>query len=444
MSAEYDVVVVGAGLAGLRAAQLLQSAGKRVLVLEAQDRVGGRTFATQFAGRTIDLGGQWIGPGQHRALALARALELRTTPQHTAGAARWILGSHHGTMRGLVPQLPLVQLARMLLTISRLELRALRVPRAAPWSAAHATTWDQQSLADFLRKHAGGGLAHAMLTAAMRVAFAAEPSDVSLLHALCYIHAGHGLRQILSTTRGAQQQWLPEGAGTMALALARDLEVKLAEPVQAVDASASQIQLTTAHGRYLGRRAVIAIAPVLTQSIAWNPALPAARVGLARGTPMGAVIKCFVQYERAFWRDAGLSGEAFSDGPAGLIMDVTLPGVGEGTLAVFLVGDHARQYAGKPDDRRRAVLSALSEQFGAEAANPIAYRDHDWGSEAYARGCYSGLFDLGTLSAYGGALREQVGRIHWAGTETATEYEGYMEGALASAERVAQEVLRAD
>lgn len=444
MAAEYDVIVVGAGLAGLRAAQLLRGAGKRVLVLEAQDRVGGRTFTTQFAGRTIDLGGQWIGPGQRRARALARVLGLETTRQHTAGAARWILGSHTGTIHGLLPRLPLTQLLQMFAAIARLELRALRVPRAAPWLASHATTWDQQSLADFLRDHAGGGLAHAMLSAAMRVAFAAEPSEVSLLHALCYIHAGHGLRQILSASAGAQQQWLPGGAGTLAVGLARDLDIKLAEPLQAVDASASQLELTTARARYLCKRAVVAIPPVLTRSIAWNPALPVGRIGLANSTPMGAVIKCFVHYERAFWRDAGLSGEAFSDGIAGLTMDVTLPQTNEGTLVVLVVGEHARRLAGNPDERKRAVLSALIQQFGLQAARPLAYRDHDWGSEAYSRGCYSGLFGLGTLSAHGRALRDPVGRIHWAGTETATEYEGYMEGALESAERAAQEVLQAD
>lgn len=122
--------------------------------------------------------------------------------------------------------------------------------------------------------------------------------------------------------------------------------------------------------RYLAKRAIVALPPVLTQTIEWSPALPDARIGLASATPMGSVIKCFVQYERPFWRDAGWSGEAFSDGVAGLVMDATVPSASAGTLAVFLLGEQARRHAGKPDDRRRAVLSALIQQFGPDAGHP--------------------------------------------------------------------------
>ncbi|HTU61440.1 MAG TPA: FAD-dependent oxidoreductase, partial [Polyangiales bacterium] len=372
MPREHDVVVVGAGLAGLRAAQLLREAGKRVLILEARDRVGGRTLTVPFAGRFIDLGAQWIGPQQRRVCALAKSLGVATEDQYVRGKAQWILGTTRGTMKGTLPALPALQVLKLLATLTRMEIWARKVPKNAPWLAARASEWDKLSVEDHLGQYAGKGLAREMISTSMRVLFAAEPRDISLLHALYYIHVGGGMTEITSTRGGAQHWWFPKGAGSLATRLAKNLDVNLEEPVQAIDASAAQLQITSARARYLARRVIVALPPVLTQNIRWDPVLPEARIGLANATPMGKVIKCFVQYARPFWRDAGWSGEAFSDGVAGLIMDATVPSMSEGTLAVFLLGDQAQHYSGKPEDRRRAVLSALIQQFGPDAGHPQA------------------------------------------------------------------------
>lgn len=443
MASQYDVVVVGAGLAGLRAAELLTRASQHVLVLEARERVGGRTLSVPFADRTIDLGAQWVGPSQRRILTLAQRLGLSKVEQYCRGAALWQLGPRTQRTCELLPAIPLRQMIELAATAARLGWLSRRVQSDAPWQGKHAAAWDERSLDDFLRRHVGGELAHALLASSIRGLFAAEPRDISLLHALFYIRAGAGLRRIASIRRGAQQWYFREGAGELSRRLARELTVHLSEAVHSIASDTSRhVEVYTERARYVCRHVIVAVPPPLTRTIHFSPELPPSRGCIAQATPMGAAIKCVVRYERAFWRQAGLSGEAISDGAVTLVNDAGAFGAdGAGGLVAFVLGDHARYYSERPQQRKHAVLEALSRLFGGEAMTPLAYRDQDWCTQPYTQGCYSGLFGRGVLSSSGPALREPVRAIHWAGTETASEHEGYMEGALQSAERVAREIL---
>jgi monoamine oxidase len=96
-----------------------------------------------------------------------------------------------------------------------------------------------------------------------------------------------------------------------------------------------------------------------------------------------------------------------------------------------------------PSRRRDAVVASLVEFFGAEAAKVEEYVELDWSEEVWTRGCYGAHFPCGVWTQYGPALREPIGRIHWAGTETATIFVGYMDGALQSGARAASEVIAA-
>jgi monoamine oxidase len=160
---------------------------------------------------------------------------------------------------------------------------------------------------------------------------------------------------------------------------------------------------------------------------------------------MGTVIKCIAVYDEPFWREDGLTGQAISlPGPAQVVFDNTPPD-GSPALLAFLEGKDARELAAVSEaERRDAVLRTFQRLFGRRAAHPTLYVDKDWSAEPYSRGCYAGIFGPGAWTAYGRHLRGPVERIHWAGTETATRWMGYMDGAIQSGRRAAAEVLQAE
>ena len=157
---------------------------------------------------------------------------------------------------------------------------------------------------------------------------------------------------------------------------------------------------------------------------------------------MGSVVKCMAVYDEPFWRRDGLSGRATStDGPAKVFFDNTPPGGSPGVLLAFLEGREARRAARAPvEERREAVVGCLTRLFGPRAARPERYVDQAWALEEFSRGCYGGYLPPGGWTDYGPALRDPVGRIHWAGAETAVRWNGYMDGAVRSGERAAEEV----
>jgi monoamine oxidase len=204
----------------------------------------------------------------------------------------------------------------------------------------------------------------------------------------------------------------------------------------------------TVHAHGITARAkhvVVAIPPTLAGRIDYDPPMPGYRDQLTQRVPAGSVIKCNVVYERPFWRDDGLTGQATGDqGPVKVVFDNSPPSGAPGVLLAFLEGAHARRLNRvSPTQRRDAVVRSLVEFFGPQAAKVEEYVELDWSEEVWTRGCYGAHFPCGVWTQYGPALREPVGRIHWAGTETATIFVGYMDGALQSGARAASEVIAA-
>jgi monoamine oxidase len=443
-----DVAVVGAGLAGLVAARDLLAAGLSVLVLEARNRVGGRLLNHTLAnGAVVEVGGQWVGPTQDRVLALAEELGVGLFPTYSGG-------DHFLAMDGAVKRyggddfaLPEDALADVAEIQERLKEMANEVPLDKPWRAANADTWDAQTVDAWLvansKTEAGLGYWRTMVPAL----FSAEASEMSLLHFLFYCRSGGTIDRLIATSGGAQESRLEGGSQQLALQLADRLGdvVRLGVPVISIRQDDGGVEVMHDDGLVKAGRAIVALPPTLAARIRYSPALPPLRDQLTQQVPMGYVTKVQLAYPEPFWRAEGLSGSVFSlDDEVSVTFDNSPPDLSCGVLLGFLEGGNAR-LAGKlaPEQRKELILSVFAKFFGPRAADPDEYVERDWAAEEWSRGCYGGRFGTGVWTGYGEALREPVGRIYWAGTETAEVWNGYMDGAVRSGERAAREVLTA-
>ena len=447
----FDCIIIGAGLSGLSAAHKLTQAGRSACVLEARDRVGGRSWTvTADNGLAVDVGGQWVGPTQHRVLALIDELGLKTYPQFRAGKKLQQIHGQLKAYKGTIPALPAFALLEMQWRIWQLEARARRLPASAPWTAPQAQAWDQLSLQQWLDQAIHSDAIRALLTQACHAVFATEPAQLSYLQFLAYLRSAGGLMPLLEIDGGAQQTRIAGGAQQLSTKLAEKIaarggEIRLQTPVRAIRPAGRGLEVVCEHQNFQAARVIVAMSPADRLGIDLSDTAAATTRQIGQQMPMGSVIKCIVIYDTPFWRSAGWSGEYIGDGaPLRMCFDGSPPDLSCGVLVGFILADAvARWSAAEPAARGRAVCEQLGHLFGDAARAPLQYLDQDWSNEQWTRGCYVGLFAPGQMHQLGPELRRPAGPIHWAGTETASRWNGYLDGAIEAGERAADELMTA-
>jgi monoamine oxidase len=458
---QTDVVVVGAGFAGLTAARNIAAKHHSVMVLEARDRVGGRVWNHDLGGGQVsERGGTFIGPTQGRLQALADALHVPTFPTYDDGNNVYINGagtpmSYSDTgPTGTAPPDPLIA-AEVAAAVQQLDQMSTTVPVDAPWTASNAASWDGQTLESWINANSVSQRFKALIPAATRPIFGAEPRELSLLFVLFYIASSGDesnpgtFERNFDTRNGGQMSRFVGGSQVIAQRMATQLghNVLLSSPVREIIQTKTGATVRSDRLRVNAKRVIVAIPPVLAGRIHYEPGLPFERDQLTQRYGQGTLTKVAAVYDEPFWRSAGFNGQVLdTGGPVSATFDDSPPNGSPGVLFGFVGGDKAREYnALSSADRRTTVLNQFATFFGPQLAdkarNARAYFETNWSAEQWTRGCPVGIPTLGTLLAYGPRMRQPVGRVHWAGTETANYWNGYMDGAVRSGERAAQEVL---
>ncbi|KAJ8310803.1 hypothetical protein KUTeg_012668 [Tegillarca granosa] len=363
----------------------------------------------------VDLGGAYVGPTQNRILRLADEFGVKT---YLTNEVEDIIFYTN-------------------------------IPLEAPWKAPHAEEWDNMTMQEFLNKHLWTRAARTFAKSFVEVNVTSEPYEISALWFLWYIKSAGGPLRIYSTTNGGQERKFVGGSQQISIAMADKIgrdRVLLEHPVCRIQQNSKDITITDIHGnKYTANHVVMAIPPPLQQKITYEPDLPSLRNQLIQRIPMGSVIKTFMYYKTAFWRQKGFCGSSAIDDKDALIgftIDDEKHGSKHPAIMGFILADKARKYTEwTKEERQKHIGELYSKVFQSEEAlHPIHYEEKNWLEEQWSGGCYTTMLPPGFLTKFGKELRQPFGNIHFAGTETGSYWSGYMEGAVQSGERAAREV----
>ncbi|CAM1503550.1 Fc.00g011410.m01.CDS01 [Cosmosporella sp. VM-42] len=448
MAITYDCIVVGAGYAGLVAAKTLADSGKQVLILEARNRVGGRAWTKEYADGTYeDYGAAYLGVQQHHMYKLASEFNIGTFDVTTQGNSVFhYRGKRKPYSSPLLPPLSPLGLLDALLATRAIDKICDTVNLQEPWKTPKAQKLDKTTVDGWIRSQCWTIQVKDALRVAFELFWGVDTAQVSMLHAAWYCKSGVSFEVLSTINEGAQKQLIVGGGQAIANAIKEQLNdaVRLEEPVVSVNQTDSlTIQVKTTKDEYTARRIIFAIPPPHILQVDFTPSLPAQKVKLLQNMPMGAYWKVFAAYDKPFWRDTGLRGEAFCpDGYMALINDVSPEDSSRGVLMGFVVASKALEFLDMTDEEREdIVLREFQACYGSPANEPKKLTLHTMMNEQWSTGCPVATPTPGIWTSLGRWLRKPVDRIHWAGTETSDVWCGYMEGAANSGLRAAGEVM---
>lgn len=435
----YDVIIVGAGFAGLSAGLKLKEQGLNTCILEARNRVGGRTETKWLDGDIqIDLGGQWIGPTQDRMYELVEKYGLKTFPTQLFGKSQYhYFNSHHHH----APE----EMMNLLDKVDELAKKVnLNEPQKSPdiqfQDRITFHSWLRQQtaneeIAEFTGRILAGGL------------LASDAGEVSLFQMLYYIASGQGVQSLLGAKGGAQQDRIIGGPQALAEKMAEDYgdSLKYNQIVQHIKQTDVGYQIETEQGlSYQSKFVVIALPPsVVNAKITFTPELPVMKKKMLQSIFPGSASKYHAVYDKPFWRGQGLSGQwNKSQGFLMESVDNSIENQEEGIITFFVYGVDSVQLSKlSEEERKQLLIEELVKLYGESARHPKYFLTQDWSEETYTNGCFSGHFIPGGFIKYGEYVRSTANGIHWAGTETATIWNGYFEGAVRSGEREARKIM---
>ncbi|BBX68686.1 flavin monoamine oxidase family protein [Mycolicibacterium psychrotolerans] len=447
---DADYIVIGAGFAGLTAALRLTQAGHSVLVMEARDRPGGRTFTEVGVDNSyIDHGGTWIGPGQDRIHGLMAEFGVPSYKQYVDGESMMLVDGKIYRYGGTIPWSMRPWVSGNLAT-AFLELRRMcaSIPVEAPWEAARARRWDATTLAQWLERHVPVRRARSLLEMALAGSYTSAATELSLLFVVYQLASAGGPDFVLGVEGAAEDARPVGGMGALYHQMAARVAdgLCLRAPARSISQDRAGVTVRCDGREVRGSRVIVSVPIAIAGQIIYEPALPADRSLLHQRMPSGAVLKCHALYDEPFWRADGLTGQsAAPETAAAVTIDAGMHQGGPGVLAIVNEGPTARRLTRMaPADREAAITEALAHRFGPNALVPERFTQQDWTVERYSGGGMISHAPPGVLTEFGHALRPPCGRIHWAGTETSAVMYGFVDGAVRSGERAAREVLAAD
>ncbi|MDI2035192.1 flavin monoamine oxidase family protein [Paenarthrobacter nitroguajacolicus] len=443
---DRDVVIVGAGPSGLTAARELKKAGLSVAVLEARDRVGGRTWTDTIDGAMLEIGGQWVSPDQTALMELLDELGLKMYPRYRDGESVYI-GADGKRTQYTGDTFPVNETtkAEMDKLVAILDELAAEIGPTEPWAHPKARELDTISFHHWLRQNSsdeeacnniGLFIAGGMLTKPAH-AFSALQAVLMAASAGSFTHLTDEDFILDKRVIGGMQQ--------VSLLQAAELgsDVVLNSPVRTINWDDNSVTVVSEQATVNARYVIMAVPPNLYSRVSFNPPLPRRQHQMHQHQSLGLVIKVHAVYSTPFWREDGLSGTGFSAGAlVQEVYDNTNHGDTRGTLVGFISDEKADAvFELSAEDRKKAVLESIAGFLGEKALTPEVYYESDWGSEEWTRGAYASSYDLGGLHRYGKDQHANVGPIYWSSSDLAAEGYQHVDGAVRMGQATAARIV---